>query len=106
MSVTKEQVLATAALARLDLTVASAHSGTEASTDATVTRLAAQLGAVVGYMDILNQVDTTGVEPLYSPLQQPAPPRPDKAEKHLTAEEILANAPKKHQTFFAVPPVI
>ena len=106
MSVSKEQVLATAALCRLDLSVSSAHADQE-SPEERVTRIASQLDAVVKYMDILNQADTSQVEPLYSPLQQyVAPPRPDVAEKLLSAEDILANAPKRQQTFFAVPPVI
>ena len=106
MSVSKEQVLATAALCRLDLSVTSAHADQE-NPEERVARIASQLDSVVRYMDILDQADTSRVEPLYSPLQHHiAPPRPDVAEKLLTAEEILANAPKRQQTFFAVPPVI
>ena len=105
MPVTKEQVLATAALCRIDLSVSSAHARDE-SADERVGRIAAELDAVVKYMDILNQADTEGVEPLYSPLEYIAPPRPDRAEKRCTADEILANAPKRQQTFFVVPPVI
>ena len=106
MSVSKERVLATAALCRLDLSVSSAHADQE-SPDERVARIASQLDSVVRYMDILDQADTSQVEPLYSPLQHHiAPPRPDVAEKLLTAEEILANAPKRQRTFFAVPPVI
>ena len=105
MPVTKEQVLATAALCRLDLSVTSAN-GRDESPDERVARIASQLDAVVGYMDILNAVDTTGIEPLYSPIEHIAPPRPDVAEKRRTAEEILANAPQRRQNFFEVPPVI
>jgi len=105
MPVTKEQVLATAALCRIDLSVAAENAGSE-SAEERVARIASQLDAVVGYMDILNQVDTEGVEPLYSPLEHIAPLRKDVAEKHLTADEILANAPQRQQTFFVVPPVI
>jgi aspartyl-tRNA(Asn)/glutamyl-tRNA(Gln) amidotransferase subunit C len=97
MSVSKEQVLATAALARLDLTQAGGDA---------LDRLAAQMEAIVGYMDILNQIDTSGVEPLYSPLRHPAPPRPDAAAKTRSVEEILANAPRRQGRFFAVPPVL
>jgi aspartyl-tRNA(Asn)/glutamyl-tRNA(Gln) amidotransferase subunit C len=69
-------------------------------------RLAAQMEAIVGYMDILNRVDTTGVDPLYSPLRDTAPPRPDSAAKTRSVEEILANAPQRQGRFFAVPPVL
>ncbi|MDR3176489.1 MAG: Asp-tRNA(Asn)/Glu-tRNA(Gln) amidotransferase subunit GatC [Desulfovibrio sp.] len=104
MSVTKEQVLATAALCRLDLRPDAAEDPAEA--DRRLERLAAQLDAVIGYMDILNQVDTENVEPLYSTLRDPAPPRADLTEKKRTAAEILANAPERRENFFVVPPVI
>jgi aspartyl-tRNA(Asn)/glutamyl-tRNA(Gln) amidotransferase subunit C len=97
--VTKEQILATAALCRLD-----PAAGTEA--DCALTGLAAQLDDVLRYMDILNNMDTDGVQPLYSPLQHPQPPRADVAEKTRNAAEILANAPERQDNFFVVPPVI
>lgn len=105
MPVSKEQVLITAALSRLDLSISSCHARHE-SPDERIGRIASQLGAVVGYMDILNQVDTNAVEPLYSPMRDTAPPREDRAEKRLDTEAILANAPKRQQRFFAVPPII
>jgi aspartyl-tRNA(Asn)/glutamyl-tRNA(Gln) amidotransferase subunit C len=105
MTVTKEQVLATAALCRIDLSTALQDACHEPA-EKRVARIAAQLEAVVGYMDILNQVDTKNVEPLYSPLEHIAPLREDVVEKRLTADEILANAPRRQQTFFVVPPVI
>ena len=106
MPVTKEQVLATAALCRIDLSVALEDAAGCESAEERAVRIAAQLDAVVGYMDILNQVNTEDVEPLYSPLEHIAPPRKDMVEKHLRADEILLNAPKRQQTFFVVPPVI
>ncbi len=108
MSVSKEQVLATAALARIDLAASPGEDAplTPQQAEEHANRLASQLDAVVRYMDILNQVDTTGVEPLYSPMLHVAPPREDRAEQLRSTDEILANAPKKHSTFFAVPPVI
>ena len=106
MSVTKEVVLSTASLCRLDLSVHPARPEPE-TPEEHIARLASELDAIVGYMDIINKADTEGVEPLFSPLTEHVPPpRPDVAEQLLSAEEILANAPKKHQTFFAVPPVI
>lgn len=104
MPVSKEQVLATAALSRLDLSVSSSQR--QESPDERIGRIAAQLDAVVGYMDILNQVNTDDVEPLYSPIRHTAPPREDRAEKRLETEAVLANAPKRQQHFFAVPPII
>lgn len=105
MPVSKEQVLATAALARLDPFVSSPHARPE-HPEERLTRLASQLDAVIGYMEILDRVDTENVEPLYSPMQYTAPPRKDSAEKRRGTEEILTNAPKRQQRFFAVPPII
>ena len=102
MPVTKEQVLATAALARIDLS--AGHSAEEA--EKAISRIAGQMESIVQYMDILNHVDTTGVEPLYSPMRHVAPPRPDVAAKRLKPGEILAEAPERQGDFFAVPPVI
>ncbi len=105
MSVTKEQVLATAALCRINLSQSPSGTPGEGGEDS-VAEIAAQLDAVLGYMDILNQVDTDKVEPLYCPLEHVAPPRKDAAEKRRSADEILANAPERQQSFFVVPPVI
>jgi aspartyl-tRNA(Asn)/glutamyl-tRNA(Gln) amidotransferase subunit C len=105
MPVTKDHVLATAALCRLDLSVSSAHARAETA-DERIARIASQLDEVLGYMDILNQVDTSKVEPLYAPLRHIAPPRADAAEKRRDADDVLANAPHRHENFFVVPPVI
>lgn len=103
MAVTKEQVLATAALCRLDLYISSDKTS---APESQINRMASQLDSIIAYMDILDQVDTENVEPLYSPMQDVAPPRPDTAERRRTPDEILANAPKRIQNFFVVPPVI
>jgi aspartyl-tRNA(Asn)/glutamyl-tRNA(Gln) amidotransferase subunit C len=100
MRVTEEQVLATAALCRLDI----AGCGGEA--DGALAGMAAQLDDVLGYMDILNGVDTDSVQPMYSPLSHPQPPRADIPEKKRSVAEILANAPEKRDNFFVVPPAI
>ena len=105
MPVSKEQVLATAALCRLDLSRFSPDATNE-DAEQRLTRMAAQMDAIVGYMDILNQVDTENVEPLYSPMRDVAPPRADETCKRRTPDEILANAPRRRQNFFVVPPVI
>ena len=100
MPITREQVLATAALCRIDLSV-----GLD-SAEERIARITTQLDAVVGHLDILHQVDTDGVEPLYSPFEHSAPLRKDVVEKRLTSDEVLTNAPKRQQNFFVVPPVI
>ncbi len=102
MAVTPAEVVATAALARLDL----ACGLTPETAEHSIARLAEQMATIIDYMDILNQADTTGIEPLYSPMQQVAPPREDVATQRLTVDAVLQNAPRRHDAFFVVPPVI
>lgn len=104
MPVSKEQVLVTAALSRLDISISA--SGETEDAETRLARLASQMDDIVGYMDILNHVDTEGVEPLYSPMRDVAPPRADEATCVRTPDEVLANAPKRRQNFFVVPPAI
>lgn len=94
--------------------------------------IAAQCSAILAYMDKLAEVDTTGVEPLYSPtVLNESPPsaaapgggeaehpvlweagaasptmREDKAERRRTREEILAGAPETDGTYFVVPRIV
>ena len=67
---------------------------------------AAQLGNVLEYMDKLGEVDTSGVEPLYSPSEHPAPMRPDEVGREFDRQDILANAPDTDGQFFIVPKVV
>ena len=57
-------------------------------------------------MATLEEVDTSQVEPMYSPLQEWATPREDVASKGHNAEAVLSNAPEREDTFFVVPPVL
>lgn len=102
MPVSKETVLHTSSLARLDL--GSGASGPEA--EARIGTFARQMNEIVGYMDILASADTTGVEPMFSPMSLMAPPRPDEPAAIYTREEVLANAPEQEDGFFIVPRVL
>ena len=94
MKVSPEEVRHIAKLARLEL------SDTEVET------FSSQLGDILDYMDKLNEVDTTNVEPLSHVHDQVNRLREDKAEPSLTREEALKNAPDTDGTFFKVPRVI
>ncbi|MDR2350784.1 MAG: aspartyl/glutamyl-tRNA amidotransferase subunit C [Deltaproteobacteria bacterium] len=72
-AIDEKTALAIAKLARLDLREGLAP-GTE---EAELKKLVEEFGKIVGYMDILGEVDTEGVEPLYSPMVEPRPPRED-----------------------------
>ena len=65
-----------------------------------------QFAAIVEYMDILAEVDVTGVEPLYSPQEHPASLREDVARQRRSHKEVLANAPESDGQYFVVPKIV
>ncbi|MDR1487063.1 MAG: Asp-tRNA(Asn)/Glu-tRNA(Gln) amidotransferase subunit GatC [Deltaproteobacteria bacterium] len=68
--------------------------------------LVAEFSKIVGYMDILAQADTTGVEPLYSPMVEPLPPREDQPRTtENNSDSLLQNAPERIGRYFSVPRV-
>ena len=77
-----------------------------ALSDAEVERYAAQLSAILDYMDELNRVDTTGVEPTTHPTPQADVLREDVPTEPLGAARVLANAPRAEAGYFALPKVL
>ncbi|MBO4369340.1 MAG: Asp-tRNA(Asn)/Glu-tRNA(Gln) amidotransferase subunit GatC [Desulfovibrio sp.] len=67
---------------------------------------AEQFEAILDYMDVLQDVDVTGVEPLYSPVCHAFKAREDTAERVRTHEEILRNAPEADEQYFIVPRIV
>lgn len=65
-----------------------------------------QFGDILDHMDILVKVDTTGIEPLYSPSTQCEYTRPDIADNTRTQQQILANAPDTDGEYFIVPRIV
>jgi aspartyl-tRNA(Asn)/glutamyl-tRNA(Gln) amidotransferase subunit C len=94
LALTPEQVDWVARLARLQLT---------ADERETMTR---QLTAVLDYFEQLQQVNTDGVEPLAHPLPICNVFREDAPQPSLPVAEALANAPDRHDDFYAVPAVL
>jgi aspartyl-tRNA(Asn)/glutamyl-tRNA(Gln) amidotransferase subunit C len=66
----------------------------------------AQFNQIVAYVEKLDEVDTTGVEPMTSVLDASNVLRDDEPGPLLTPAEALSNAPKKTEGFFSVPKVI
>jgi aspartyl-tRNA(Asn)/glutamyl-tRNA(Gln) amidotransferase subunit C len=62
--------------------------------------------AIVSWVEKLNEVDTTGVEPLTTMSQEINALREDKAQPELTHDEVLKNAPLKNEDYFRVPKVL
>jgi aspartyl-tRNA(Asn)/glutamyl-tRNA(Gln) amidotransferase subunit C len=95
MALSADDAARIAALARLDL-----------SRDK-LELFAGQFNDILGYMDKLNQVDTQGVEPMYSPADHATVFREDTARGDAgpAREDVLANAPESDGRFFLVPKI-
>ncbi len=74
--------------------------------DSEIDTFTSQLGKVLEYVDILNEVDTDGVEPMAHAVEQANVLREDVAKNSLPREAALANAPKTDGKFFQVPAIL
>jgi aspartyl-tRNA(Asn)/glutamyl-tRNA(Gln) amidotransferase subunit C len=68
--------------------------------------LAHELTGILTFMDQLNEVDVTGVEPMTSVTPMSLKWREDVVTDGGYPERILANAPDAREGFFAVPKVV
>lgn len=75
-------------------------------TDRQVRTLGRQLAAILEYFDKLQQLDTTGVEPMVHAVELHNVLADDALGESLTATQALANAPDRDGDFFKVPKVI
>ena len=94
MSVTKKDVEAVAALARLTFTEEEKERFTDTLND------------ILAYMDKLSELDTDDVEPLTHILPVENVMRPDEVAPSFDQDTALANAPKHARGFFVIPRVI
>ncbi|HJT14682.1 MAG TPA: Asp-tRNA(Asn)/Glu-tRNA(Gln) amidotransferase subunit GatC [Dongiaceae bacterium] len=68
--------------------------------------LAQELSGIMTWIEQLNEVDTTGVEPMSGVLQRNLPQREDVISEGGYPDKILANAPDAAHGFFTVPKVV
>ena len=94
MSVSSEQVRHIAKLARI------------AMSEEELARLVPELNNILGWVEQLGEVNTDGVEPLATVVDQKLRLRDDVVNDGNIREEVLANAPEAQHGFFAVPKVI
>lgn len=97
MPLTEKDVRYVAELAHLELT------------DDEVKSLQPQLSSILDYMQKLNQLDTSGVEPMaqvLAPTAAEGPMRPDQTAPSLPQDAALASAPEAGGGCFKVPSVI
>ncbi|HYJ65144.1 MAG TPA: Asp-tRNA(Asn)/Glu-tRNA(Gln) amidotransferase subunit GatC [Parafilimonas sp.] len=94
MKITDEMVDHLAHLSRLDFS------------DEEKIELKQDLEKMIGFVEKLKEVDTTGVEPLMHITDAINILREDAVEKTITKQEALLNAPQTDGDFFIVPKVI
>lgn len=91
MTITREEVLTVATLARLDLDEATADALTH------------DLSKILGYMDKLAELDTKDVVPTLQVSVDQAPLRRDERTPGLSKQAALEQAPRADEVGFLVP---
>ena len=94
MKITREEVQRVALLARLRLTPQVESQLTE------------QLDHILGYMEKLDELDTSNVEPFSHAVDAVNAVREDVVTNRPNADALLANAPDRDATYFKVPKII
>lgn len=94
MSLDRETVRRVAKLARIKVD------------DERLDALAPELNAIIGFVEQLDEVDVTGVEPMTSVAKQKLRWRADEVTDGGQAVKVTANAPESDMNFFAVPKVV
>lgn len=91
MSLDREEVIKIAKLANLRLT------------DEEIDKYSGDLNAILGYVEQLQELDTTGVEPMIGAINHNKELREDKAVDSGLQEKMLENAPDSDGTAIKVP---
>lgn len=74
--------------------------------DARAGQMAGELNKILGWVEQLGEVDTSGVEPLSAVIPNTLRWREDAVTDGNIQDKVLSNAPKAEYGFFAVPKVI
>ena len=94
MALTRADVEKVALLARLRLS------------DAELETMTGQLAQIVGYVDLLSEVDTEGVEPMAHAVEVTNVFAADEVRPSLPRDEALATAPRHNGRGYLVPAVL
>jgi aspartyl-tRNA(Asn)/glutamyl-tRNA(Gln) amidotransferase subunit C len=94
MKLTREEVLHIGALCKLGMT------------EEDIARFQAQLSNILENFDVLKQVDTSDVPPTAQPNALCNVTKADCDRPSLTADEVLANAPRREGDFFRIRAVL
>ena len=77
-----------------------------AVTDEDAQRMVGELNVILGFVEQLNEVDVTGVEPMTSVIAMEMKKRADVVTDGGKAADVVANAPATEEGFFLVPKVV
>ena len=83
-----------------------AHLARIAVTDEDAERMTGELNAILGFVEQLNEVDVSGVEPMTSVTPMAMKKREDLVTDGSKAADIVASAPATEENFFLVPKVV
>ena len=75
-------------------------------TDAEAKALEGELSGILDWVKQLDEVDTTGVEPMTAVVSTSLKVREDRVTEGGIADDIVANAPAREDHFFVVPKVV
>lgn len=94
MSLTTKQVEKIGHLARIKLT------------EKEVTKFQTELNKIFSWIDMLKEVDTSDINPMYSPVQHVLPLREDIINDGNIQEQVIKNAPNAKYGYYVVPKVV
>ena len=83
-----------------------AHLARIAVSEEDAQRMTGELNAILGFVEQLNEVDVSGVEPMTSVTPMEMKKRQDAVTDGNKAADIVANAPATEENFFLVPKVV
>ena len=74
--------------------------------DADLPRLEGELNSILGWIEMLNEVDTTDVEPMTSVVKMSMKMRDDVVTEGEDSAAVTGNAPRVEDDFYVVPKVV
>jgi aspartyl-tRNA(Asn)/glutamyl-tRNA(Gln) amidotransferase subunit C len=83
-----------------------AHLARIALPDEDVAKMQAELNAMLGFVEQLDEVDVTGVEPMTSVMPMVMKKRADMVNDGEISGQIVSNAPMSEDHYFMVPKVV
>lgn len=94
MKITRKDVEHVALLSRLEIA------------ESDIEKFTGQLDAILEYVDVLEKVNTEGVEPTAHVLPLKNVMRPDEVRASLSRDLALSNAPEQEDGYFKVPKIM